>query len=251
MHRLEAREERRIGRLVLETAAIDPADVPFPGPFLSALRRLVPCDSVAFSELDRVRERQLAHLEDPPWDGSEPEVTYWEIRHEHPTCRRDETTGDFRARRISEFSTMRALRRTRIYAQWFRPQDVDDQLTVGLDAPLRHTKVFLFTHGPGHAFDDRDCVVLEALRPYLASRYALWEATHRAEQTGSAEGSLGGLTVRERQVIALVADGLTNAEVAECLWISPGTVRRHLENVYGKLDVHTRTAAVRAYGRLR
>ena len=57
-----------------------------------------------------------------------------------------------------------------------------------------------------------------------------------------------GLTTREREVIALVADGLTNAEVAERLWISPGTVRRHLENVYGKLGVHTRTAAVRAFG---
>jgi LuxR family maltose regulon positive regulatory protein len=37
---------------------------------------------------------------------------------------------------------------------------------------------------------------------------------------------------------------LTNAEIAERLWLSPGTVRRHLENVYRKLGVHTRTAAL-------
>ncbi len=42
----------------------------------------------------------------------------------------------------------------------------------------------------------------------------------------------------------LVADGLTNAAIAEWLWITPGTVRRHLENVYEKLGVHTLTAAV-------
>jgi predicted ArsR family transcriptional regulator len=42
----------------------------------------------------------------------------------------------------------------------------------------------------------------------------------------------------------LVAEGLTNAQIAERLCISPGTVRRHLENVLAKLDVHTRTAAV-------
>ena len=52
------------------------------------------------------------------------------------------------------------------------------------------------------------------------------------------------LTRREHEVVLLVAEGLTNAQIAERLWISPGTVRRHLENVFAKLDVHTRTAAV-------
>ena len=52
------------------------------------------------------------------------------------------------------------------------------------------------------------------------------------------------LTQREHQVVSLVAEGLTNAEIAQTLWISPGTVRRHLENVFAKLGVHTRTAAV-------
>ena len=57
------------------------------------------------------------------------------------------------------------------------------------------------------------------------------------------------LTGREQEVLALVAEGLTNAEIGALLWISAGTVRRHLENVYAKLEVHTRTAAVRAaYG---
>ncbi len=52
------------------------------------------------------------------------------------------------------------------------------------------------------------------------------------------------LTPREHEVVLLVAEGLTNADIARQLWISPGTVRRHLENVFAKLDVHTRTAAV-------
>ena len=53
-----------------------------------------------------------------------------------------------------------------------------------------------------------------------------------------------GLTARERQILAWVARGKTNAEVAETLWIAPSTVRKHLENVYAKLGVRTRTAAV-------
>ncbi len=52
------------------------------------------------------------------------------------------------------------------------------------------------------------------------------------------------LTNREHEVVMLVAEGLTNAQIAERLSISPRTVRRHLENVFTKLDVHTRTAAV-------
>jgi DNA-binding CsgD family transcriptional regulator len=52
------------------------------------------------------------------------------------------------------------------------------------------------------------------------------------------------LTAREREVVSWVARGKTNAEVAELLWLAPSTVRKHLENVYAKLGVNTRTAAV-------
>jgi DNA-binding CsgD family transcriptional regulator len=51
------------------------------------------------------------------------------------------------------------------------------------------------------------------------------------------------LTPREHQILAWVARGKTNAEIAEILWIAPTTVRRHLENIYAKLGVRTRTAA--------
>jgi DNA-binding CsgD family transcriptional regulator len=57
------------------------------------------------------------------------------------------------------------------------------------------------------------------------------------------------LTAREREVLSLVARGETNAEIAERLWLAPSTVRKHLENVYAKLGVSTRTAAVaRVFG---
>jgi DNA-binding CsgD family transcriptional regulator len=57
------------------------------------------------------------------------------------------------------------------------------------------------------------------------------------------EQRLPHLTPREREILDLVAQGRTNAEIAQALWVSPGTVRRHLENVFAKLGVHTRTAA--------
>jgi DNA-binding CsgD family transcriptional regulator len=62
------------------------------------------------------------------------------------------------------------------------------------------------------------------------------------ERLPSSDASL--LTSRELQVMALVEHGRSNAEVAALLWLSPGTVRKHLENVYAKLGVRNRTAAV-------
>ena len=71
----------------------------------------------------------------------------------------------------------------------------------------------------------------------------------RIERSGDAlllEASLADvrLTRREQEVLGWVARGKTNAQVAEVLWLSPGTVRKHLENAYAKLGVRTRTAAV-------
>lgn len=52
------------------------------------------------------------------------------------------------------------------------------------------------------------------------------------------------LTRREEDVLALVARGLTNAEVAAELEIATRTVGKHLEHVYEKLGTRTRTGAV-------
>jgi predicted ATPase/DNA-binding CsgD family transcriptional regulator len=54
----------------------------------------------------------------------------------------------------------------------------------------------------------------------------------------------GGLTTREVEVIRLVAEGLTNTEVACRLGLSPRTVHAHLRSIFDKLDVGSRTAAV-------
>jgi DNA-binding NarL/FixJ family response regulator len=53
----------------------------------------------------------------------------------------------------------------------------------------------------------------------------------------------GGLTPREAEILAAIAEGLSNREVAGRLVISEKTVARHLANVFTKLDVSSRTAA--------
>ena len=61
----------------------------------------------------------------------------------------------------------------------------------------------------------------------------------------SRESLPGGLTSREVEVLQLVAQGLTDAQVGEQLFISPRTVSQHLRTIYGKLNVSSRAAAVR------
>ncbi len=69
---------------------------------------------------------------------------------------------------------------------------------------------------------------------------------HKSSSTDAASVHLlAGLTAREKEVLLLVAQGLTDAQVAEQLVISTRTVNTHLTSIYGKLGVSTRSAATR------
>jgi predicted ATPase/DNA-binding CsgD family transcriptional regulator len=68
------------------------------------------------------------------------------------------------------------------------------------------------------------------------------------EQSSASSSTLehpAGLTPREIEVLGLVAEGLTNAQVANRLFLSPRTVQRHLNSIYHKLGVKSRAAATR------
>ena len=66
------------------------------------------------------------------------------------------------------------------------------------------------------------------------------EETRKSYQSLS---ELSSLTDREREVLDLLAQGLTNKEIAERLVITTNTVKRHLKAIFERLDVHTRSAA--------
>lgn len=67
-----------------------------------------------------------------------------------------------------------------------------------------------------------------------------------AQQAGSkGEVPESDLTLREREVLVLLAEGATNSEIGERLNISPKTVARHRENIMSKLNLHSRTELVK------
>ncbi|MBO3747910.1 response regulator transcription factor [Streptosporangiaceae bacterium NEAU-GS5] len=76
-------------------------------------------------------------------------------------------------------------------------------------------------------------------------RAALEELGRRARfaQTAEGDASLAGLTSREREVLALVAEGMSNREIAERLFISQKTASVHVSNILAKLGVTSRGQA--------
>ena len=76
------------------------------------------------------------------------------------------------------------------------------------------------------------------LSPALLAR--LMSRVHRR-----AEPRLGAdLTARELEVLGLLAEGLSNAAIAQRLWLSVNTVRNHVANLLGKLGVHSKLEAL-------
>jgi DNA-binding CsgD family transcriptional regulator len=287
-----------------EVAAIDETEqLAFPRHLLESLRDLIGSESTTYCELDRPGRRVLALLDVPDDDGAPDDEVFWRLRHEHPGCSYEDRTGDFSPHKLSDFVTVQQLKRLQIYTDFLRVAGVTHEISVGLPAPLTHTKLFLFANGAERGdFGERERTILELVRPHLIRRYEAVCARRRAvaalaaletsneplvllNANGCAEFAttralrllahygfdLGdipniaplrargilpdvllleerrplGLTAREREILALVAQGHRNAQVAAALWISPATVAKHLENAYAKLGVTTRTAAVR------
>jgi DNA-binding NarL/FixJ family response regulator len=81
------------------------------------------------------------------------------------------------------------------------------------------------------------------MSPQQAVEYALEQESD--PDPAAPESYLAGLSAREVDVLRLVATGLTNAEVAERLFLSFRTVDWHLGSIYRKLEIHSRVEATR------
>ena len=239
LDRLRSSDLRAVLEFV-ETAWTVADERPFTSETLEALNELIPCDELSYCELDRVGKRTIAYLDTNGGDGGD-DALFWEIVEDHPLCRHQWAYADFSATRLSDVISRPSLTNSRIYLEWFRPAGIVAELEMGIVGSRTRTRNFILDRAHGN-FSARDRAVLELVRPHLAY---IHETTQLRSAAGVAEAdALERLTTREAEIVELVAAGLTNAAIAERLWISPGTVKKHLDNIYAKLGVPNRAAAV-------
>jgi DNA-binding CsgD family transcriptional regulator len=185
---------------------------------------------------------------------------------EHPLVRFHGYDGGRVAWRISDSVPFSRFRNTPLYDEYYRRVGLDHALALPVHIDARWLVSFVFNR-KGRDFSERDRAVLDLARGALAVLYrrALALAELRTTVTGLREllgAAAGGidrppapaqavdappavlpLTAREREVLRWVAAGKTDRDIAAILGISARTVHKHLQHVYEKLGVETRTAA--------
>jgi DNA-binding CsgD family transcriptional regulator len=166
--------------------------------------------------------------------------------YEHPLVREHGRNPNAVTRRIDDIVAPAEFRRTPLYNDYYRPIRIEHAMAMPIHVDRRFLVSFVLNRG-GSAFTDRDRDLAEVMRPHLANLYRLGVAIERTRNLPADapfDRAAAPLTPREREVLDWVAAGKTNRDVAAILGASPRTVEKHLERIYEKLGVETRTAAV-------
>ena len=236
-----------------EAALVDGPDA-FTEPVVDALRRLLPVDAGSFCNVFCDPDPRV-----PPEQRTIVDYRiYGEWTPDGPGFWRDGFTEAFRlygaeeesvppvpelmlrAVRESDLLSYREMRKRRLW--WEVERHIGaDSLALWLPSPeegvLRRLNFTTWD-----AIPDRHVQIMQLLAPHFVQLY------RRAAERRARDAS-PLVSPRELEILALVRAGKTNKEIARELWLSPHTVRSHLENAFEKLEVSTRTAAVaRAFG---
>lgn len=212
---------------------------PFPQSVLWALTRLIPSDAcVGYQEADvsgafRVVEQVEIVGEQP---SPAVEQAFLTLGWQNPMhCRLH--ARDRRVLRLSDLLSRRQRRRLEYDSEVWRPHGIDDGLRLWLPAPPGRARCIYLERSGAADYTERERTLLALLRPHLI-RIRL-DAELRRRRNGN-----HGLTPREEEVLDWIARGKKNEEIARLLFISTHTVRKHVEHIFEKLDVRTRTKAV-------
>jgi DNA-binding CsgD family transcriptional regulator len=220
------------------------ADDIFYADVLVGLRELIPCEDISFQLMDVAEQRVRllcvtddgVHREESVGAADEFLQMFWQEFWEEDGCAGPLLTGDYSTllHQAERWGT-RAYANTPLGSQ-FAAAGVRDEVLVPM-TPLGGTdrRLLLFRDPGSPDFSEREKAMLSLARPHLAELHARRDRELRGEPN---------LTPRQWEVLHRVAAGASNTQIAKALGLSEATVRKHLENVFLRLGVQSRTEAV-------
>ena len=233
------RDLRRLLDVVSPEASQD--DGPeLPHEVLRGLADLIPCAAVSFFVMDTHRAALIAGqqyaLADLPDETDESEALFFEAYWDCLACCYPERYDDHeRVTTWQDFYSEREYRKL-LMAQYFTSSGIWHELLVTLPPQGGFERRLMLCREVGDVpFSERDRLLLTLLRPHLVKLRDRVEAERRTVPV---------LTPRQAELLRRVARGQTNRQAARDLGLSEGTVRKHLENIYARLEVNSRTEAV-------
>jgi DNA-binding CsgD family transcriptional regulator len=239
---LQANDAARL-LAVLEDAWRDDPGPAAPWALLEGLQRLVACDiAVSFQHhlpaayrtpiiqsVGRDGEREVVSF------APDPDDAFWRL-WPSSWCSWPQRTGDLRTvLHTGDFLPTERARRADPMSALL--QELRYCMIVSLPAPSGEVRRITFMRASRPGFTERDRQVVALARPHLQE---IWlDADQRRR-------GVPRLTRREWEVLERAAAGMAYAEIADELFVSLGTVRKHMEHVRERLGVHNVTAAAAA-----
>jgi DNA-binding CsgD family transcriptional regulator len=244
--RASDRDLRALAAIVSEDRPDLPDGEGVPPSLLADLMAQIHCDGLSLDGWDPGQQmcwfsQEIPSFSDAPeFEGMDQVfwAHFWDCQFDSYTAR----TGDQRSViKTTDFYSARQWHATAMYTDGARLQGVEHCLAVCLPRALpptagrgRYVQLCL-ARGPGPDFSERDRAVLTLLAPHLGQAYL--DAERRRHPVPR-------LTPRQNDLLRLLVAGHTNTQIARRLGISEATVRTHLEHIYTRLGVSSRTVAV-------
>ena len=240
---LRERDLRALTAVVEEGLRDDPGPG-MPWAVLDRLHQLIPSDTVQFDELESPGHQALPghgildggrYIELPHHDDGD--ARFWALLAQFLPYSYPMRIGDLASVvRWSDFYTGSELKNVPFYAEYINITDHSAPkycMFVPLPAEPGRTRRVGFCRS-NRDFSERDQLALQLLRPHLREVYL--DAERRRH-------GIPHLSRREREVLQLAAQDYSNADIARILFISPATVAKHMEHIFDRTGVRTRSAA--------
>ncbi|MFI6866606.1 response regulator transcription factor [Nocardia sp. NPDC050406] len=203
----------------------------------------LPCDLAVLVDLDWRAGTGHARTGAPDWLFEAPlDALIHAHMRSHPLLRHYAHTGDTTPLTLDEVADDRWWK-GEAYRAGKAAIGIDRQLAIPLSAPDGRIRSVILSRG-GHGFSNADLEYSLLARSLLDAVNSHHSAVSRYR--GPGDPSDYRLTPRELAVLGLLCEGLTTRAISSRLGVAPATATKHIENLYRKLGIHDRVAAVRA-----